>query len=247
MKKKCVQEKFLGKIASISQVLALFDWLPDAHLYIKNSESIFMMVNKASALRNGFSEPNEIIGKSDFDIHPPLMAAAYTEEDKRVISKGEPIPEQIWLVYDYLGTQHWFLSTKIPLFDHKKNVIGLAGIMRPLKNAIHLKASYAGLTAAVEHVLNHYGDTILATDLSQQVGLSVSQFNRRFKKLFGISPLQFVLRTRINAARTALSHTDRALGEVALECGFYDQSQFAKLFKRETGMTPGDYRKRYQH
>jgi AraC-like DNA-binding protein len=43
-----------------------------------------------------------------------------------------------------------------------------------------------------------------------------------------------------------LARGSEGLGEVALECGFYDQSQFGRIFKRETGMTPGEYRKRYQ-
>ncbi|MDB4538106.1 helix-turn-helix domain-containing protein, partial [Akkermansiaceae bacterium] len=75
---------------------------------------------------------------------------------------------------------------------------------------------------------------------------SISQLNRRFKKLFGIAPMQFVLRSRVNAARTILSRGSQSLGEVALECGFYDQGQFGRIFKRETGLTPGEYRKRYQ-
>ncbi len=247
MQGQAIQNDFLQKIASISQILTLFDWLPDAHLYIKNTESQFMLVNKASALRNGFETPDDIIGKTDYDIHPPLMASAYTAEDERVMSKGEAIPEQIWLVYDYLGDQHWFISTKIPLFDSDGSVIGLAGIMRPLKGAAHLQDSYTGLSKAIDHVLNHYDETISSTDLAHKVNLSVSQFNRRFKTLFGIPPSQFVLRTRINAARTALSHTNTSLGDIAVNCGFYDQSQLAKLFKRETGMTPRNYRKRYQN
>ncbi len=50
----------------------------------------------------------------------------------------------------------------------------------------------------------------------------------------------------MNAARAMLARGSEGLGEVALECGFYDQSQFGWIFKRETGMTPGEYRKRYQ-
>ncbi len=45
------------------------------------------------------------------------MAAAYVEEDRRVMDGREVIPEQIWLVYDYLGAQRWFVSTKMPYFS----------------------------------------------------------------------------------------------------------------------------------
>lgn len=241
-----IQEKFLNSLDSPTQILRLFDWLPDAHLYVKDVDGRFVMVNLASARRNGFQSPDEIIGKTDHDVHPPQMAAAYREEDRRVMEGRQPIPEQIWLVYDYLGAQRWFVSTKVPLFGNRGKVVGLAGIMRPLESAGHLKDRYDGLLPVVEHVLKHYADRISSEHLASMVELSVSQLNRRFKKLFGIAPMQFVLRARINAARTLLAREGGSLGEVALECGFYDQGQFGRLFKRETGLTPGDYRKRYQ-
>ncbi len=246
MEEEILQENFLNKVASNSQFLALFNWLPDAHLYVKDLSGRFMVVNQASALRNGFRSPHEIIGKTDFDIHPPQMAAAYVEEDQKVMLGRRPIPEQIWLVYDYLGAQRWFVSTKIPLFGKDDEVVGLAGIMRPLEEAKHLKESYEGLAPVVEYVLENFAEQISAEKLAEQIGLSVSQFNRRFKKLFGIAPMQFVLRARVNAARTLLSKEKASLGEIALECGFYDQGQFGRIFKRETGLTPGEYRKRYQ-
>ena len=246
MEQLATQESFLEEVGSISQVLALFDWLPDAHLYIKDRGGRFMVVNEASARRNGFSASAEIIGKTDFDLHPPQMAAAYVEEDKKVMAGRRAIPEQIWLVYDYLGTQRWFVSTKIPLFGKSDEVVGLAGIMRPLESAGHLKASYQGLAPVVEFVLENFAEQIEVASLAELVGVSGSQLNRRFRKLFGIAPMQFVLRARVNAARTILSRGSGSLGEVALECGFYDQGQFGRIFKRETGLTPGEYRKRYQ-
>ncbi len=246
MEKKELQERFLKNVGSISQVLALFDWLPDAHLYIKDTSGKFMVVNEASARRNGFSTTEEIIGKTDFDLHPPQMAAAYVEEDKKVMDGRESIPEQIWLVYDYLGAQRWFVSTKVPLFGKGDEVVGLAGIMRPLESAGHLKNRYEGLAPVVEFVLENYDQKVEVEHLASLVKLSISQLNRRFKKLFGIAPMQFVLRSRVNAARTILSRGSQSLGEVALECGFYDQGQFGRIFKRETGLTPGEYRKRYQ-
>ena len=241
-----VQKAFLEKLEPAAQILSLFDWLPDAHLYVKDTKGCFMIVNLASARRNGFESPDEIIGKTDLDIHPPQMAVAYRDEDQRVMSERKTIPEQIWLVYDYLGAQRWFVSTKMPLFGKDGAVVGLAGIMRPLESTGHLREVYAGLLPVVEHVMKHYAERISAAELAEMVGLSTSQLNRRFKKLFGMAPMQFVLRARVNAARTTLAQRSGSLGEVALECGFYDQGQFGRIFKRETGLTPGEYRERYQ-
>ncbi|MGC6464245.1 MAG: helix-turn-helix domain-containing protein [Akkermansiaceae bacterium] len=246
MTANAMQEEFLGGLESAGQILSLFNWLPEAHLYMKDREGRFMAVNLASARRNGFEDPADLIGKTDFDLHPPQMAAAYVEEDRKVMEGKREIPEQIWLVYDYLGLQRWFVSTKIPLFGKKGEVVGIAGIMRPLETAGHLRESYQGLAPVVEHVLEHFDEKIQAGTLAELVGLSVSQLNRRFRRLFGIAPMQLVLRVRINAARTMLARGSSELGAIALDCGFYDQGQFGRIFKRETGLTPGDYRRRYQ-
>lgn len=240
------QAVFLAKVGSPSEIFGLFDWLPDVHLYVKDREGVFMWVNPASARRNGCESPSDIVGKTDFDFHPPQMAEAYREEDRRVIHGGKAIPEQVWLVYDYLGAQKWFVSTKVPLRGEDGEIIGLAGVMRPLQQAGHLKDDYEGLASVVETVMERYGERLGADELAGLVGLSVSQLNRRFKKFFGISPMQYVQRVRVNAARTMLARTAEPVGQIALTCGFYDQSQMARIFKRETGITCGEYRDRYR-
>ncbi len=58
-----------------------------------------------------------------------------------------------------------------------------------------------------------------------------------------MTPTNFITLARVNAARAMLAQGAESLGEVAHKCGFYDQSQFSRLFKRETGITPKEYRK----
>ena len=61
-----------------------------------------------------------------------------------------------------------------------------------------------------------------------------------------MTPMQYVLRVRINAASEALTTSDRTIAEIAVACGFYDQSYFTKQFRRQFGHTPTAYRERYQ-
>ena len=51
---------------------------------------------------------------------------------------------------------------------------------------------------------------------------------------------------RLNAARRMLDTTDKLVADIAIECGFYDQSHFTRIFTAERGMTPGQYRRRHQ-
>ena len=72
------------------------------------------------------------------------------------------------------------------------------------------------------------------------------EFDRRFKRLYQMTPMQYVLRVRINAACQALTTSDRSIAEIAVACGFYDQSYFTKQFRKQFAQSPTGYRARYQ-
>lgn len=236
------RESFLQGLRSASEIIRLLDWTPEVHFFAKDRYGRFMAVNRASLERHGLDSEDEIIGKTDFDFHPPSMAAAYVAEDRSVMESGEPLPEQRWLVYDSTGTQRWFLSTKHPLFGRSGKVIGIAGLMRPLASSPFFHSGYSELKPAVDWVLAHHTGKIAVTDLARMVGLSVSQFERKFKAQFGMAPTHYITLARVNSARAMLAQGAESLSEVAHRCGFYDQSQLSRLFKRETGITPKDYR-----
>lgn len=233
---------FFQDLRSAAEIVRLLDWTPEVHFFAKDRAGRFMAVNRASLQRHGLTSEDQIIGKTDFDFHPPSMAAAYVAEDRGVMESGEPLTEQRWLVYDSAGTQRWFLSTKHPLFGRSGEVIGIAGLMRPLASSPFLHSGYSELKSAIDRVLEHHAEKLVVTDLAKMVGLSVSQFERKFKAQFGMTPTSFITLARVNAARAMLAQGTESLGEVAHRCGFYDQSQFSRLFKRETGITPKEYR-----
>lgn len=236
------QESFFQELRSVSEIVRLLDSTPEVHFFAKDRDGRFMAVNRASLQRHGLDSEEEIIGKTDFDFHPPSMAAAYVAEDRLVMESGEPLLEQRWLVYDSIGTQRWFLSTKHPLFGRSGKVIGIAALMRPLASSPFLHSAYTELKPAVDWVLSHHAEKIAISDLAKMVSLSVSQFERKFKAQFGMAPTQYITLARVNSARAMLAQRANALSEVANRCGFYDQSQFCRLFKRETGITPKEYR-----
>ena len=124
-------------------------------------------------------------------------------------------------------------------------VIGIAGVMRDLQKAESLIRPYREMDEAITFVLRHYDQPIEVTQLAELAHLSVSQFDRRFKRLYQMTPMQYVLRVRVNAASEALTTSDRSIAEIALACGFYDQSHFTKQFRRQFAQTPTAYRERY--
>lgn len=88
---------------------------------------------------------------------------------------------------------------------------------------------------------NLAGDLRL-TKLSTLVHMSPYHFARLFKQGAGVTPRQFVIRRRIEAAKILLTAQHRPIGDVALQVGFTSQSYFTTTFRRVTGVTPGHYR-----
>ena len=80
---------------------------------------------------------------------------------------------------------------------------------------------------------------------ARYAGLSPFHFLRLFSRVTGVTPHQYLLRTRLRRAARLLSE-DLPITEVALDCGFADLSNFVRTFKRVAGMSPGKFRKKLQ-
>jgi AraC family transcriptional regulator len=80
-------------------------------------------------------------------------------------------------------------------------------------------------------------------DLAAHVSLSQSHFSRAFKKFFGRSPQQFILERRIERAKERLLTTDDKICDVALGCGFADQSHLCRTFHKLVGLPPTAWRR----
>ena len=62
------------------------------------------------------------------------------------------------------------------------------------------------------------------------------------KRIFGLTPSQFIAKTRIAAASRLLHETEKSVADIALTCGFYDHSAFTRTFRAMTGVTPTRFR-----
>ena len=87
-----------------------------------------------------------------------------------------------------------------------------------------------------------YMQDLTLDQLAGTAGLSRFYFLRAFRREVGVTPHAYLTGRRIAAAKAMLDG-DQPLSEVALACGFYDQSHFTRAFKGATGVTPGQYRR----
>lgn len=95
----------------------------------------------------------------------------------------------------------------------------------------------------LSYVEANIGADISTEDLAREVAISAHHFGRLFRQVIGQTPHQFVMSYRVETARRLLADARRTLTDVAVSCGFADQSHFTRAFKQATGVTPGLYRK----
>jgi len=78
--------------------------------------------------------------------------------------------------------------------------------------------------------------------VAESAGISRRTLQRRFQALLGHSVEKEIMKTRMNRAKRLLSETDFSMAAIAIKVGFTTADYFVQVFKRETGMTPGQYR-----
>ena len=91
---------------------------------------------------------------------------------------------------------------------------------------------------------NLNGDVPLA-EVARQCALSASHFTRAFRQSLGIAPHQWLLSIRVERAKEQLLNSDAPLADIAIDCGFADQSHFTRVFTKHVGSSPGEWRRHH--
>ncbi len=99
------------------------------------------------------------------------------------------------------------------------------------------------LVTVRQFIEKNYADPITVDDLASMAGMSKGYLFRAFKAAFGQPPLAYQQQLRLEAAKTLLRATALRCREVSVRCGYENSQFFCRLFKRATGLTPGQFRK----
>ena len=99
------------------------------------------------------------------------------------------------------------------------------------------------LARLFEYVREHYSERISVTQATQLVHMSQAQFMKVFKKVSGMTFIAYVTRVRIMNALRQLRETDMTIAEIAVKCGFSDQSYFDRRFRQAFGKSPREWRR----
>lgn len=96
-----------------------------------------------------------------------------------------------------------------------------------------------------EHIEKHFNEKLSVESLAEKVATSSRNFVRRFKKATHNTPIEYIQRVRIEAAKKNLESTTMSIMQVMISSGYNDDKTFRTLFKRYAGLTPYEYRNKY--
>lgn len=95
----------------------------------------------------------------------------------------------------------------------------------------------------LEYIENNYQNEISLDDIANTVNISRSQCSKLFKQYTDQSPINYLNSYRLEKSRELLRNSDKNISQISYDCGFNEQSYYSRLFLREYGCTPLEYRK----
>ena len=144
-------------------------------------------------------------------------------------------------------------------FSHPERVSRMFLELVTLAVAVHVAQTYGGmrmvaarakgglaswqLRRSTELLAANLDGSVTLKSLADACGLSIDHFTRAFRTSTGLAPSQWLMRRRVEAAKDLLRRRRDPLREIALACGFSDQSHFTRVFTRIVGSSPGAWQR----
>jgi len=175
---------------------ALLDNIPD-RIYFKDTASRFVRCSQSMAERLGVADPRQVVGKTDFDFHPPDQAQDYFNDEQRVLASRQPLINKLERQTDANGREIWASVTKVPILGRTGEVTGLIGLSR---DVTQLKQTEQALRQAEEKYRTIYENSVEGIFQTTRDGHFISA-NPALARLYGYaSPDELV------AALTDIEH-----------------------------------------
>lgn len=223
----------------LDALLEVLNYLPDTVAFVKDAQGRYLYANRTLLERLGRSS---VAGLQASEVFPPTLGAAYSRQDAAVLA-GKNLTEHLELHLYSGGAAGWCLTTKRRLGQGVAPA-GLLGLSRDLHlpRQQNSATNTTGLAAATARIEAEYAAPPTVLELARSARLSVTTFERQIRRVYGLTPTQLLTRTRIEAATRLLSQTELSVAQIAVDCGYFDHSAFARAFKGAVGLTPSGFR-----
>lgn len=159
---------------------ALIENVPD-YLFVKDVDSRFVTANPAVAEDLGLSDA-DLIGKTDFDLHPRELAEKFFADEQGVIRSGEPIIDIEEFVVTRSGKKKWLSTSKLPLRDRRGQIIGIVGVCRDITGRKQTEEALAESESRWNFALEGAGQGVWDHNLKN----GTAYFSPMWRKMRGI-------------------------------------------------------------
>ena len=226
------------------EVLGPLGRIPGIMFFAKDATYRYAAMSDGVREAIGLVPSENPIGRTDFDLFPPLVAEAFRRNDRQVVEEGRTLLDELHVVGTRTGQTKLVYSSKWPLHDHSGRIVGLVGTNRRLETADSQALGDDGrLQPAIHRMIEEPAAPHSIESLARECGLSSSHFMRLFRRSMRVTACRFLEQVRISRASDLLRSSHMPIADVAKRCGFYDHSAFVKRFRLHTGVTPLAYRK----
>lgn len=221
----------------------LFDSLTDVVFCVKDLNGVYQSVNQAFVDRVNKNDKSELIGNTAADFFPDALASAFEKQDQEVFESGREIQNQLERITNSNGSMGWYLASKFPVIESEA-IVGLVGLSQDLNWPSESNLELANLKTIVEYIQANLDQPLRTEQLANRISLSALQLDRRMKRVFRLSTKKFIMKCRLEEASRQLESTTSPVSDIALACGFADQSALTKQFRAATSDTPAAWRKK---
>jgi len=193
----------------VGNLLQLFDFMPDTFFWVKDIGGRYITVNATNLRHYNATHIDEVRGKNDYDFCSRHLAEMYTRDDNAVLNgenvfnRLEPIRQKDWSI-------RWYLTTKNQLLDKNGQVIGTFGFAREVKEGLFPGLYDEEMTPVLDYIRANFQGKVSIEKLADLSCLSVSAFERKFKKNFNTTPREYIKQIRLNLVCQELIQTKKA-------------------------------------
>lgn len=232
-----------GFIAHIHPLTPLLDAMPNTVFFIKNTQARYVFINHTLQVRLGLKQKTHIIGQTCEQIFNGKQGKTYTLQDFKVL-EGKAIVDKLELHTYLSGQLGWCITHKIPIYNQTGDIIAMAGVSIDIdKHSSHRLHHHERLGRVVEYLEEHLEQKLNIHQLAKHANISISQLERLFRAVLGLSPRQMIQKMRLELAVNLLQHSNQSVVEIAIQCGYSDHSAFSRQFKQLTGLSPSEFRR----
>lgn len=228
--------------ADLDLLERVFGEMPDRPCFVKDRDGRYVLANQAMAALTGASSPQALQGRCAEDCFPAPLARRYVRLDSLVL-RGQTLRDQLDFLLDFRLSPTWLLFSRLPVFDEAGEVAGILAVARRLPAPDRNHPTYARLATVAGRIAEDFASPLEVDALARLAGVSVSQLERDFRRLFGLTPRAYLHKRRVDRALELLD-TGLSVADIAYACGYADHSAFTRRFRSMVGMTPTQYRSR---